>query len=96
MRGGRRLGAGRPKGAATKRTREIADRAAAEGMLPLDYMLDVMRDPAAEPSRRDDMAKAAAAYLHPRLSSVDAHVDGQVSLDLLVEESMKRSPGDED
>jgi hypothetical protein len=77
MRGGRRSGAGRPKGAATKRTREIANRAAAEGVLPLDYMLAVLRDEAAEPSRRDDMARAAAPYLHPRLSSVDAQVTGE-------------------
>ena len=89
MRGGKRPGAGRPKGAATQRTREIADRVAAEGVLPLEYMLGVMRDPAAEPSRRDDMAKAAAPYLHPRLSSTDARIDGQLSLAQLVEQSMK-------
>ena len=70
MRGGSRPGAGRPRGAATKRTREIADRAVADGVLPLEYMLGVMRDPAAEPSRRDEMAKTAAPYLHPRLSAV--------------------------
>jgi hypothetical protein len=33
---------------------------------PLEYMLRVMRDPAASHARRDDMAKAAAPYLHPR------------------------------
>jgi hypothetical protein len=43
MRGGKRPGAGRPKGAATKRTREIADKAAAEGITPLDVMLSNMR-----------------------------------------------------
>ena len=34
-------------------------------------MLRIMRDEAAESTRRDDMAKAAAPYLHPRLSSVE-------------------------
>lgn len=42
-RGGSRDGAGRPAGAVTKRTREIADRALAEGKAPLEVMLDNMR-----------------------------------------------------
>jgi hypothetical protein len=37
-------------------------------MLPLDHMLAVMRDPAADQKRRDAMAMAAAPYLHPKLS----------------------------
>lgn len=41
--GGRRAGAGRKLGAVTKRTREIADRAVAEGKAPLEVMLDNMR-----------------------------------------------------
>ena len=43
---------------------------AAEGPTPLDYMLQVMRDEAAEPAKRLDAAKAAAPYVHPRLASV--------------------------
>ncbi len=70
-RGGKRPGAGRPPGAATRRTREIADRAAEEGVTPLEHMLAVMLDESAEPSRRDDMAKAAAPYIHPRLQAID-------------------------
>jgi hypothetical protein len=41
--GGRRRGAGRKAGAATTRTRAIADKAAETGILPLDVMLDNMR-----------------------------------------------------
>jgi hypothetical protein len=33
---------------------------------PLDYMLAVLRDEAAEPARRDEMAKLAAPYLHAK------------------------------
>jgi phage terminase small subunit len=33
---------------------------------PLDHMLAVMRDPAADPARRDRMAIAAAQYCHQR------------------------------
>lgn len=41
--GGSRVGAGRPKGAVTKRTREVADKAIAEGTTPLEVMLENMR-----------------------------------------------------
>lgn len=41
--GGKREGAGRPKGALQKRTREIAERAQAEGKAPLEVMLENMR-----------------------------------------------------
>ncbi|MBZ9922228.1 hypothetical protein LB579_31610 [Mesorhizobium sp. BR1-1-7] len=33
-------------------------------------MLKVMRNPKADASRRDDMAKAAAPYVHPKLASM--------------------------
>jgi hypothetical protein len=33
-------------------------------------MLKVMRDGKADPGRRDDMAKAAAPYVHPKLASM--------------------------
>lgn len=42
-RGGKRDGAGRPAGAITKRTREIAERVSATGMSPLEVMIDNMR-----------------------------------------------------
>lgn len=70
-RGGKRAGAGRKKGALTKRTQEVAAQALADGLTPLDYMLQVMRDPAEDRAVRLDAAKAAAPYVHPRLSSVD-------------------------
>ena len=42
--GGARRNAGRKEGAATKRTRAIADKLAEEkGLTPLEYMLDVLR-----------------------------------------------------
>ncbi len=78
-RGGKREGAGRPAGAVTKRTREVAERALAEGKTPLDYLLDVMRDELREPSERLDAAKAAAPYVHPKLSSVEMNASVNVS-----------------
>ena len=38
--------------------------------LPLDYMLRIMRDPSVEEVRRDDMARAAAPYVHAKLQSM--------------------------
>lgn len=77
--GGKRPGAGRKPGSATTRTREIAEGAAQEGITPLEFMLQVMRDEEAERSERLDMAKAAAPYIHPRLSSIEANVEAQVA-----------------
>jgi len=37
-------------------------------------MLAVLRDETVDPERRDEMAKAAASYLHQRLASVEAKV----------------------
>ncbi|MFZ5667950.1 MAG: hypothetical protein ACOY4K_00500 [Pseudomonadota bacterium] len=76
--GGARPGAGRKRGASTTRTREIADKAAEAGVTPLEFMLQVMRDEDATRAERLDMAKAAAPYIHPRLSAVEAKVDASV------------------
>ncbi len=76
-RGGYRPGAGRPKGAKTKKPQkkskeqsvipdDIKSEAAAEGLTPLAYMLKVMNDPEADKERRDRMAVSAAPYVHAR------------------------------
>ncbi len=64
-RGGRQKGT--PNRATAARQAEIA----ASGETPLDYMLRVMRDETADPSRRDDMARAVAPYVHPKLAAVE-------------------------
>ena len=86
--GGRRPGAGRPKGSKTKKTSDIALAAAGEGITPLEYMINIVRDEKAEPARRDDMAKAVAPYMHPRLSSVEANVKGEQTIKIVSTESM--------
>ena len=60
---------GRPKGSLNKKTVEQIEAVKATGETPLDYMLRVMRDKTQEHARRDDMAKSAAPYLHPKLAS---------------------------
>lgn len=79
MRGGKRVGAGRKPGSKTKKTSEMAMKAAIEGVSPLEYMLNVMRQPIPENadalvkmqmvSQRFEAAKAAAPYVHPRLQT---------------------------
>lgn len=70
-RGGKRQGAGRKAGAITRRTQEATAAILASGLTPLDYMLNVMRDENIAADRRDDMAKAAAPYVHPKLAAVE-------------------------
>lgn len=70
-RGGSRANAGRKAGAATKKTREIANKAAESGITPLEYLLTVMRAPEAEPRERMSAAIAAAPYIHAKLSSIE-------------------------
>ncbi len=82
--GGPRKGAGRPAGAVTKKTREIADKAMESGITPLEVMLKTMRALVSKAEEQDPanpniemlveasaVAKDAAPYLHPRLSSVE-------------------------
>lgn len=70
-RGGKRPGAGRKPGSATRKTREMANKAAAEGLTPLEYLLMVLRDEGADPRERFEAAKAAAPFVHPRLASTE-------------------------
>jgi hypothetical protein len=56
MRGGKREGAGRPKGALTKKTRLIAEQAMAEGITPLEVMVKAMRHALNEAYREDGTA----------------------------------------
>lgn len=81
-RGGRRQGAGRKAGSATKKTRAIADRAMEEGISPLEFMLQIMRTEASDSIEDDrvrqsimemrfEAAKAAAPYVHPRLAAIE-------------------------
>ena len=75
---GRKTG-GRQKGARNRATEEARAAAAVTGVMPLDYMLSVMRDPNADHKRRDAMATAAAPYLHSRLTAIDAKLSPAAS-----------------
>ncbi len=92
-RGGKRPGAGRRHGSRNKATliaeareREIV----ISGKDPLDYMLEVMRNPDASWRRRDEMAKAAAPYLHPRLAAVEHSGGLDAPLERLTDDELAR------
>lgn len=55
------------------------------GITPLEYMLNVMRDESAEKPRRDEMSKASAPYIHAKLAAIEHSGKGggpiMVSLD---------------
>lgn len=78
--GGARSGAGRKKGAASRADARARQEAEAGGITPLEFMLSVMRDDMVPRAERMDMAKAAAPYIHAKLSSVEAVVSGDLSL----------------
>ncbi len=95
-RGGKRPNAGRKPGTvseATKRRKEVAAAALAEGISPLDVMLTTMRslwDQAVDADGKvvnigkamqaNMVAKDAASFIHPKLSSVQAAVEAEVSV----------------
>lgn len=83
-RGGKREGAGRKAGSASRKTRETADRAAASGLTPLDYMLGVLRNEFADDKDRMWAAEKAAPYIHPRLAAVEHSGKGGGPLQIVI------------
>ncbi len=103
-RGGARTGAGRKKGQATKKSQEVADRAAGEGITPLEVMLKAMRhyDTLNDHDKAASIAKDAAPYMHPRLSAIqhdvsysDATIDAALQAELERLSGARQSAGDD-
>lgn len=72
-RGGPRPGSGRKPGGQNEKSRAVADRAATEGITPLEVMLKAMRhhDSKGQLDEAARVAKDAAPYMHPRLAAVE-------------------------
>ncbi len=84
--GGAREGAGRKPGSIRKATAAAQAKAAETGILPLDFMLSRMRDEEAPIADRMDMAKAAAPYLHAKLSNIEADLTHRRGVEDFLEE----------
>jgi hypothetical protein len=83
--GGRRPGAGRPRGSRNRRTRETIA-AVEQGLTPLAYLTSVYRDESIDIRCRLEAAKAAAPYVHPKLSQIE--VQAVADLRLLTDEQL--------
>lgn len=86
VKGGKRTGAGRKAGVRNKKTAEVLKAVEESGVTPLDFMLSIMRGTEcpddAEPEQkiafhalRFEAAKAAAPYVHAKLSSVEMNAN---------------------
>jgi hypothetical protein len=79
--GGPRPNSGRKRGSKNKKTElliQAVDVADAVGITPLQYMLETLRNPKTEAFRKDEMARAAAPFVHPKLNAV-ATVDASAN-----------------
>jgi hypothetical protein len=79
-------------GAISKSTRAILEAAAAGGEMPLEYMLRIMRDPREPAARRDEMAKAAAPFLHPRMQPTAPSMDDGSPVRPVINLTITRGP----
>lgn len=79
--GGKRDGAGRPRGPATVKSQELLIRYIEDGKkLPLDVLMDAMREYWDEKDKESAVmcAEKAAPYFHPKLASMElTGVDGK-------------------
>jgi hypothetical protein len=75
---------GKPKGIRAKATVAREAEVKASGLTPLDYMLSKLRDENASDEDRKWAAQNAAPYVHPKLSTVDANVTGDMALKIEV------------
>lgn len=86
--GGKRPGSGRKPGASTKLNQKAREIAAEGGLMPLDYLLSIMRNTKLPQPARVDAAKAAAPYVHAKLAAIEhsggisvSHEDALAELD---------------
>lgn len=73
---------GRPAKATVARQARVAA-AAAEGLMPLEFMLLQLRNEELPMSERMHAAATAAPYLHAKLTSIDAKVSGDLRIEVV-------------
>jgi hypothetical protein len=65
--GGKRKGAGRKKGVPNKVTKALREHVAKTGETPLEYFVNIYRNPKMPPERRDYAAAQALPYQHSKM-----------------------------
>lgn len=80
-RGGKRPGAGKPKGSKSKLNQAlgVVKDLIGDGQTPLEYLLEVMRNKRADVDLRIDAAKGAAPYVHKKKPQ-DVNMSGDLNL----------------
>jgi len=77
MAGGKRLGAGRPRGITAGTKQERLEKMLGKGTkTPLQYMLNILNDKKTSPEKKMWAAEKAAPFVHPRLASIDQKLQG--------------------
>lgn len=83
IKGGKRPGAGRKKGSPNKRTAALQAAVEAEGITPLAFLLQIMRDEVGDPRDRMAAAIAAAPYVHAKLAAIEH--SGDMNLGVVIQ-----------
>jgi hypothetical protein len=88
--GGYRPGSGRKPGIPNSKTLEIRDRAAREGITPLEVMLSIMKERLAAGNQDGALVAAnmAAPYMHSRLAATAVKMDAEVRSCVISSEPM--------
>jgi hypothetical protein len=60
--------------------------------MPIEYMPRIMRDPREPAARRDEMAKAAAPYLHPKMQATAPSIDDGSPVTPVINLTITRGP----
>ena len=75
--GGKRPGAGRPKGVKDgSKGANLEAKIRGASRTPLDYMLNVLNNPGTSPERKMWAAEKAAPFVHARLASKEHKITG--------------------
>lgn len=83
--GGRRTGAGRPKGSRDKGKAALEAVATLNGTTPIAFFASILADEARPLELRFAAAKELAPYMHPKLSSIDAKIDATLKHESLLD-----------
>ena len=83
--GGKRNGAGRPKGSKNKRSQEIQDRLEDLDCDPIEGMAMITADPTTSPELKFQCFKELARYVAPKRKAMDMNqtIDGNIDIQVV-------------
>ena len=86
-RGGKREGAGRPKGSSfRKKWKDLQELAVKYQTSPLDYLLSVLNHPMSSPERKLYAAEKAAPYIHGKAPTTNRIETSPIKVNIKWEE----------